>query len=156
VALRLDSDNAAIHFALAEMLCQQEQWDDAYDELMKSAKLMPDFPENHSGLAYIFYRVHDAPNAIAEARTALSMDPQNAEAYQNLGLALQSNEQYAAAAHAFTESLARDPDNPDTYYDLGVALQADGKLRAAQAAYRVTLFTCGQPLGKRIAIWGRV
>ncbi len=103
---------------------------------MKSAKLMPDFPENHSGLAYVFYRVHDGPNAIAEARTALSMDPQNAEAYQVLGLALQSNEQYAAATHAFTESLARDPDNPDTYYDLGVALRADGKLRAAQAAYR--------------------
>jgi len=58
-ALRLDSDNAAIHFALAAMLCRQEQWDDAYDELMKSAKLMPDFPENHSGLAYVFYRVSD-------------------------------------------------------------------------------------------------
>jgi Flp pilus assembly protein TadD len=80
-ALRFDPQNAALHFALAAMLRQQEQWDDAYDELKTSAKLMPDFPENHSGLAYVFYRVDDGPNAVAEARTALSMDPKNAEAY---------------------------------------------------------------------------
>jgi len=135
-ALRVDPENASIHFALAAMLSQQEQWDDAYDELMTSEKLQPDFPESHCALAYIFYRVEDGPNAIAEARTALSMDPQNAEAYQDLGLALQSTEQFAAAAHAFTESLARDPDNAETYYSLGVALQSDGKLGAAKAAYR--------------------
>ncbi len=135
-ALRLDPQNAALHFALAAMLRQQEQWDDAYDELTTSVKLMPDFPENHSGLAYVFYRVDDGPNAIAEARTALSMDPKNAEAYRDLGLALQSTEQYTAAAHAFSESLSRDPDSPDTYYDLGIALQAEGKMSAAEAAYR--------------------
>jgi Flp pilus assembly protein TadD len=135
-ALRLEPQNAALHFALAAMLRQQEQWDDAYDELKTSSKLMPDFPENHIGLAYVFYRVDDGPNAVAEARTALSMDPKNAEAYRNLGLALQSTEQYTAAAHAFSESLALDPDNPDTYYDLGIALEADGNMSAAEAAYR--------------------
>ena len=81
---------------------------------------MPDLPENHSSLAYIFYRLDDGPNAIAEARTALSMDPQNTEAYQFLALALYSNGQYSAAVHAFLESLSRDADNPDTYYDLGI------------------------------------
>ena len=90
------------------MLLRQERWDDAFDEITLAAQLMPDLPENHSSLAYIFYRLDDGPNAIAEARTALSMDPQNAEAYQFLGLALYSNGQYGAAVHAFDESLARD------------------------------------------------
>jgi superkiller protein 3 len=134
--LSSDPQNASLHFALGAMLRQQGRFDDAFDEITRSAQLMPDFPENHSGLAYIFYLLDDGPNAIAEARTALSMDPQNAEAYQFLGLALYSNGQYRAAAHAFVESLARDADNVDTYYDMGITLHADGNITAAINAYR--------------------
>jgi tetratricopeptide (TPR) repeat protein len=135
-ALSSDPQNAALHFALGTMLRQQERWDDAIDEITRSAQLMPDFPENHGSLAYIFYLLDDPSDSIAEARTALSMDPQNAEAYQFLGLGLFSGGQYGAAVHAFAESLARDGNNPDTYYDLGIALHADGDLPAAIDAYR--------------------
>jgi tetratricopeptide (TPR) repeat protein len=135
-ALSSDPQNAALHFALGTMLRQQERWDDAIDEFTRSAQLMPDFPENHGSLAYIFYRLDDPSDSIAEARTALSMDPQNAEAYQFLGLGLFSDGQYGAAVHAFIESLARDAGNPDTYYDLGITLHADGNLPAAITAYR--------------------
>ena len=138
-ALTNDPNDAALHFALGAMLRQQEHWDDAFDEMTQSARLMPDFPENHGSLAYIFYRLDDGPNAIAEARTALSMDPQNAEAYQFLGLGFYSSGEYAAAAHAFAESLARDPENADTYYDLGITLYADGDLPAAAKVYREAL-----------------
>lgn len=138
-ALSSDPQNAALHFALGSMLSQQELWDDAFDEFIRSAQLMPDLPENHGSLAYIFYRLDDGPNAIAEARTALSMDPQNAEAYQFLGLALYSNGQYVAAVHAFLESLARDPGNADSYYDLGITLHDNGDLPAAIAVYRQSI-----------------
>jgi Flp pilus assembly protein TadD len=135
-ALISDPENASLHFALGAMLRQQGRFDDAFDEITRSAQLMPDFPENHSSLAYIFYLLDDGPNAIAEARTALSMDPQNAEAYQFLGLAQYSNGQYAAAVHAFAESLTRDADNADTYYDLGITFHATGNSPAAINAYR--------------------
>jgi tetratricopeptide (TPR) repeat protein len=138
-AVAADPQNAALHFALGNMLIRQELWDDAFDEITRSARLMPDFPENHNSYAYIFYRLDDGPNCIAEARTALSMDPQNAEAYQFLGLGLYSNGQYGAAAHAFEESLARESTNPDTYYDLGIALNAAGSPAAAVTAYRQAL-----------------
>ena len=58
-ALTADPQNAALHFALGTMLRQQERWDDAFDEITLAAQLMPDFPENHSSLAYIFYRLDD-------------------------------------------------------------------------------------------------
>jgi tetratricopeptide (TPR) repeat protein len=135
-AVAVDPKNSAYHYALGNMLMRQELWDDAFDEITLAAQLLPDLPENHSSFAYIFYRLDDGPNAIAEARTALSMDPQNAEAYQYLGLALYSNGQYAAAAHAFDESLARDAQNSDTYYDLGITLHAAGNQSAAITAYR--------------------
>jgi len=133
-------ENSALHLALGTMLRQQEQWDDAYDELAQATQLMPDLPENHSAIAYLFYRLDDGPNAIAEARTALSLDPKNTEAYQFLGLGLYSSGQYAAAVHAYEESLARahenDRDNADTYYDMGIALHADGNRSAAITAYQ--------------------
>jgi tetratricopeptide (TPR) repeat protein len=127
---------SALHLALGTMLRQQEQWDDAFDEVTEAARLMSDLPENHNALAYIFYRLDDGPNAIAEARTALSLDPKNAEAYQFLGLGLYANGQYGAAVHAYAESLTHDRDNADTYYDMGIALHADGNLPGAVAAYQ--------------------
>ena len=62
-----DPNDSALHFALGTMLRQQEQYDDAYDELVAALKPMPDLPENHSALSYLFYRLDDGPNAIAEA-----------------------------------------------------------------------------------------
>jgi len=66
-----DPQNSALHFALAAIYRQQEQWDEAYDELAQATHILPDLPENHGALAYLFYRLDDGPNAIAEARTAL-------------------------------------------------------------------------------------
>lgn len=153
-ASRSGGDSSALHFALGTLLRQQEQWDDAYDELTQATQLMPGLPENHSALAYLFYRLDDGPNAIAEARTALSLDPKNAEAYQFLGLGLYSSGQYAAAVHAYTEALARshnndhdnDHDNADTYYDMGIALHADGNRSGAIGAYQ-------QAIRLRPAFW---
>jgi tetratricopeptide (TPR) repeat protein len=130
-----DEQSSALHFALGVIYRQEEKWDEAFDELEQATRIMPDFAENHGALAYFFYRLDDGPNAIAEARTALSIDPKNADAYQYLGLGLYSNYQYGAAVHAYAESLARDPDNSDTYYDMGIALHADGNLSGAIAAY---------------------
>jgi tetratricopeptide (TPR) repeat protein len=144
------SQNSALHFAIGVMLRQQEKWDEAFDELTEATQLLPDLPENHGALAYLFYRTDDGPNAIAEARTALSIDPGNAEAYQFLGLGLYSNGQYEAAVHAYGESLARDRGNDngnaDTYYDMGIALHAAGNLPRAITAYE-------QAIRLRPAFW---
>ncbi len=97
---------------------------------------MPGLSDVHGRLAYLFYRSDDADSAIAEARTALSIDPKNAVAYRFLGLGLYSNGKYTAAVHAFRESLAREPNNADVYYDMGITLRDTGDVDAAAAAYR--------------------
>lgn len=134
--VQADGDNAALHFVLGSVLRQQDKWDDAYDEFTESARLIPDLPETHSRLASFFFHADDPENAIAEARTALSLDTRNAEAYKYLGLGLSSNGQFDAALHAFQESLERQPDNPEIYYDMGMTLRDKGDLAGAAAAYR--------------------
>jgi tetratricopeptide (TPR) repeat protein len=136
-------NNALLHFVLGTILRQQNQFDEALDEFTESSLLMPGFPETHSQLSYLFYRTDDSDNALAEARTALSLDPANAEAYRYLGLALYADGRYDAALHAFDESLAREPEgsaaNADVYFDVGITHHDQGDMRRAAIAYRHAL-----------------
>jgi len=132
--LASDAQNSALHFALGTIYRQEEKWDEAFDELTLATQLMPEFGENHAALAYLFYRLDDGPNAIAEARTALSIDPENSDAYQYLGLGLYSNYQYRAAVHAYAESLSREPNNTETCHGMGIVLDVVPNHMAADDA----------------------
>ncbi len=77
-----DPNNSALRFALGYIQQQQNDWDAAFDAYLDSRNLMPGLSDTHARLAYVFYRYDDGDNAIAEARTALSIDPKNSEAYR--------------------------------------------------------------------------
>jgi tetratricopeptide (TPR) repeat protein len=136
-------NDALLHFVLGTILRRQDRFDEALDAFTESSRLMPGFPETHSQLSYLFYRTDDSAEALAEARTALSMDPANAEAYRYLGLALYSAGHYDAALHAFDEAIAREPSgslaNTDVYFDMGITYRDRGDLRRAAIAYRHAL-----------------
>jgi len=138
-----NNNNALLHFVLGTVLRKEDRFDEAEDEFTESSRLMPGLPEAHSQLSYLFYRTDDSENALAEARTALSMDPANAEAYRYLGLALYAGGHYDAALHAFDESLHREPStslaNADVYFDMGITYRDQGDLRRAAIAYRHAL-----------------
>jgi tetratricopeptide (TPR) repeat protein len=128
--------NADLHYALGYIRQQTGDLDGAFDAYADAAELNAEFPEIHSGMSYLFSRWNDGNNAVAEARTALSLDPNNAEAYRYLGLALFVDDQYSAALKALEKSLARDPKRADTYYDLGLIQVAENDLPAAAESYR--------------------
>jgi tetratricopeptide (TPR) repeat protein len=119
-----DPANAALHFALAYARSQQGDWDEAFDEYSEAKRYMPALPEVHSRLAYDFYVSNDGDNTIAEARTALSLDPRNAEGYRDLGLGLTLSEKFDAAQHAFEESLRLQKNNPETYFGIAKMREA--------------------------------
>ena len=83
-----DPGDASLEFALGYVHQQQEDWDQALNAYQASQQLMPGLSDVHSRVAYLLYRSDDADGAIAAARTALSIDPKNAEAYRFLGLGL--------------------------------------------------------------------
>ena len=137
------TNNGLLQFVLGTILRRQNRFDEALDAFTESSRLMPGFPETHSQLSYLFYRTEDSGEALAEARTALSMDPANAEAYRYLGLALYSAGHYDGALHAFDEALTREPAgslaNADVYFDMGITYRDKGDLRRAAIAYRHAL-----------------
>ena len=110
--LAKDPNNDALHFLAGYVKQRQGDWNGAFDEYSSSKEADPIFPETHNRLALFFYQAGDGDNAVGEARTALSMDFDDPDAYRMLGLGHYANEQYAAALNAFQESLARHPTTP--------------------------------------------
>src|SRR5262249_33255906 len=119
-------------------LCRRNQmqgdWDGGFEEFSESKRLLPGLPETHNRLAWNFYHSEDGENAIAEARTALSIDPRNAEAYRFLGIGFYSDGMLEAALHAVEQSLLLETENRDTFYGIGLTLQAQNYKYGAMGA----------------------
>ena len=64
--------------------------------------------------------------AIACFRRALELNPNHADAHDNLGVALQSRGEPAAAEACFRRALAHNPNYAEAHFNLGNALQALG------------------------------
>ncbi len=150
--LQKDPTNGSLLYVLGTVLRREDRLDESFDAFSDAVRQMPGFAELHGELSYYFYRSNDSDNALAEARTALSIDPANAEAYRFLGLAHYADGHYDAAINAYDESLEREPDNPDVYFDIGITQRDKGDMRRAAIAYRHALALCAPISGKRIAI----
>lgn len=68
-------------------------------------------------------------------RRALSLDPGEPTALQNLGLIAMERGRHPFAAELIGKALARRPDDPGIHYNLGLALQKAGRIDDALARY---------------------
>lgn len=76
---------------------------------------------------------HGQPaTALDLAQQALNLDPHNANAWDNAGLALFDQEKYAEAQAAFEKALASQPDNALFWNNLAGALRQQGDLAGAE------------------------
>jgi tetratricopeptide (TPR) repeat protein len=112
-----------IGFAMGELLRQQENWGQAaaiYTEVLRQD---PDFPEAHTKLSYVLYRLGNGVDALREAKAALLRTPQNAEAHKNAGLALHLLGKLDAALAEDQEALRIKPDYVFVRFNIAMLLQ---------------------------------
>src|SRR5204863_8783625 len=95
-----DRHNGALHFVFGYIKQQLGDWISAFDEYSTSKEAEPGFAPVHNRLVLVFYQADDSDNAIGEARTALSMDFNDPEAYRMLGLGHYANEQFEPSMNA--------------------------------------------------------
>ena len=107
-----------------------------FEAYQNSQQLMPGLSDVHSRLAYVFYRDDDPDDAIAEARTALSIDPRNAEAYRFLGSGYTATPSIRRQSTLSTSPLPATPITPTctTTWESPFATRAT--LMRPQLAYR--------------------
>jgi tetratricopeptide (TPR) repeat protein len=107
-------------FVMAELMRRENQFDKAaaiYAEILDSN---PDFPEVHDKSSYVAYLSFDDAKALNEAKTALALYPDDAEAHLNAGLALSEAHQFDAAIPEFKEALRLKPDYAAPHSGLGL------------------------------------
>jgi tetratricopeptide (TPR) repeat protein len=102
-------------------------------EKIASAKPADALP--HFELGFAYSGLTKNPEAIAEYRRAVSLDPNLAPAHLNLGIALLDSDA-AAAAESFQRAAALLPGQPRPIYLWGQALERNGKRSEAIEKYR--------------------
>jgi tetratricopeptide (TPR) repeat protein len=82
---------------MGQILQQMEEWPSAEKVYGQVLSEDPDFPEAHTKASFVLYHLGDMDNALSEAKEALSINSNNAEAHKNAGLALESMRKFDAA-----------------------------------------------------------
>jgi protein O-GlcNAc transferase len=78
----------------------------------------------------------DLASAVDVLRRLTADEPQNAEAFYNLGVALKQKDDFEGAEEALKRSIALDPNLPDAPYTLGVVVWQTGRAEQAVALFR--------------------
>jgi len=138
-ALRVSFASAESGFVMGQVLTKQERWQQAQAIYLEVLRKDPGFPEAHTKLSYILYRLGDPETALREASTALEETPNNPEAHKNKGLAFESLRNFDAAASAFQQALRLKPDYENVRYDLGILLFDKGDIDGSIAEYKKAL-----------------
>jgi len=73
------------------------------------------------------------------AKKALSIKPNNADAFYRMGIALQEQGKMEEAIEAYNEALSIKPDHANAYNNMGIALKKQGKLEEAIEVYNKAL-----------------
>jgi TolB-like protein/Flp pilus assembly protein TadD len=99
--------------------------------------LSPDLVDGHILLGYI-YRVYDWDwtAAQSEMQQALTLDPNNSGALQNVALLDATLGRWDESERRARSALVRDPLNPDVYWILATTLYRAGRFADAETAYR--------------------
>ena len=110
-----------------------------------AVQLMPNYAMAHSGLAAALAVLGETPNdgvpatvsapqATAEAKRALELDPKNAEAHYVLGnIAMSYEWDFPKAQREFEEAIRLEPNNATAHQWLGQYYMVQGRINDAQA-----------------------
>ena len=134
----LGADSLAPLLAQAQDALDRQDFAAAIPLLQKIAAAKPADALPHFELGFAYSGLKKNPEAIAEYRRAISLDPNLAPAHLNLGLALLDSEAAAAEA-SFRRAAQLLPGQARPLYLLAEALERSGKRPEAIEQYRAAL-----------------
>jgi serine/threonine protein kinase/Tfp pilus assembly protein PilF len=127
-ALEIDEGLADAHAALALTLLYSEwDWPGAEKEYRRAIEISPNCSDAHAYYADWYVLMGRCDEAIAEAQTAVQLDPLSINANYLLGNALWHKRRHAEAAEQFQKALELNPDYNFSAYNLAVQHAVLGK-----------------------------
>src|SRR5204862_417819 len=133
-ALRLDADQAAVHYSLGNMYQQTGRYEDAITALNRAIQIQPDDDESHALLARVLAAKGDYQRASEEARRAVDIRP-GWTGYFNQGRVELAGGHLDKALVAFRRTTELNPGFAGGFQMLGAAYQMTGDLDNAIGNY---------------------
>jgi tetratricopeptide (TPR) repeat protein len=128
----------ALHL-LGVLLHQRGQSQKAIRFIRQAVALMPGVPLFYCNLAEACRAAGELSDAVVNSQKALSLEPDNADAHNHLGLGLQGQGNLEAAVVAYREALRLRPRFALAHNNLGSALRQLRRIDEAEAAFREAL-----------------
>jgi tetratricopeptide (TPR) repeat protein len=121
-AAQLQPREAALHFALGQLLAERQDLAPAVEQLQAALGLATGNPEYAYGLGLVLRLQADFDAAEAQFRAAIRTKPDHALARRALGLILRQKGDFDAAATELRRSIADARDDAQTHHILGTVL----------------------------------
>lgn len=109
-ALRLASSYYEAFVALGDLHLREGEYEKTRKNYSRAQKLRPEAAAPHLGMGHVLWEAEaNYPAALAEYRTALTMEPENAEANYFVGQALLYDDKPEEAGAYLEQAIQRDP-----------------------------------------------
>ena len=133
-AVAVDSDAWRAHAGLAKALQAQGRTAESIASFERALELRPDEIETIVDLGVCRMALHDAVAAEASFRSAIALDAGHANAWNNLGVALEHQRRHDEAREAYARAVrieAGDAATGGSYVNLALSLQGAGRTTEA-------------------------
>jgi DNA-binding winged helix-turn-helix (wHTH) protein/tetratricopeptide (TPR) repeat protein len=153
-ALELDDSLAEVHAAMgAHKMVYRRDWPGAEGEIRRAIELNPTFAEARYLYSFFLLAMGRFGEALAEARSALALDPFSVRITQHLGNTFYHARRYDEAIAQYDEALELDPDNVSVHESRANAFEQKGLPDQAMTEWQRALTLAGDE--KLAAILGR-
>ncbi|ROL61272.1 tetratricopeptide repeat protein [Bacteroidetes/Chlorobi group bacterium ChocPot_Mid] len=131
-ALSIEPNNVIAFYNLGKAYFAQGKLEESKQAFLNACKI-PKFADWFKDLGDVYYRLNDLPMAIQAYQKAISGNPRNYFAYNNMGLAYAILNKYEEARQCWTNAVNINPKMYEAYYNLiRVAILVDKDLAKAQ------------------------
>ncbi|MDM8555350.1 alkaline phosphatase family protein [Desulfococcaceae bacterium HSG7] len=128
-----------MEYLMGSLLFAEENMEQALEHLRRSEKTNPGNPGLHNKIGDVYMEMERFEDARKSFENALSLDPENANAYLGLCRSGLRRGMYKKAAHAAMESVGLQYSNPRGHFLLGKALVGMGRYERAAEAMKVAI-----------------
>jgi tetratricopeptide (TPR) repeat protein len=121
--LKIQDAAGCLHFVLGLVLYREKQLGQALEEFERAVDNQPELIEARFRIAQISMALKDFKKAIASYEAVVKVDPKNAAAWVNMGVAYKGSARFDEAEKAYLKAIeiaGNDAPIPEAHFDLGV------------------------------------
>lgn len=125
--LKLDPNNAIVHYNLGNAYYQKEEYNKAIESYLKAIKINPKDADAYNNLGVVYKDIKEYEKAIEAFLKAIEIESNNASAHHNLGVVYRDIKDWENAEKYFNQALTLRPGHEKTIK----AIEKLEELRAA-------------------------